>query len=296
MEPRKRIGNAHPRPMPRDGNVLPPNRFRHDPTCGTLGGMFGKRLTVALLLLSALTGCHDLNTQARLSLAEGEQAFNRKQYDAAIQHLTRFIAQADDDSATHRALYVRGMARALSGRRNAAYTDLERAARTSSGKDITWRANAALGILYFEDEQWAMAARALEATAHSMPAVAPKDAFLYRLGLCYERTHRWSKALIAYRSIVSSFGRGAYAAAASRRLTLEAQRFAVQCGVFARRENADRLVHELREENLNAYVRGERRNGTSYHVVLVGRYDTYADATSALARVRGYIPKAVLWP
>jgi septal ring-binding cell division protein DamX len=101
---------------------------------------------------------------------------------------------------------------------------------------------------------------------------------------------------VPFRRVVSEFPQGAYAATAERRLQLNADHFAVQCGVFAQIENANQLLARLKQHGLRPHVRPEDRRGTSCYVVLEGRYASYQEANQALSRVRTYVPDAVLWP
>jgi tetratricopeptide (TPR) repeat protein len=243
-----------------------------------------------------LPGCNSPSEHQRMYLVEGERAFREKQYERAANRLSVFLTEVKDRPETARALYVRGMARALSGQRAWAYADLRKAAAESTDPQITWQAQAVLGILYFEDESWDLSARAFATAVQRMPAAPPKDALLYRIGLSHERAGRWPAALGAYRQIVSDLPRGVYAEAAERRLQLQADHFAVQCGVFLQAENANQLATRLQREGLRTYVRQEQRKGTSCYVVLEGRYNSYQEGNLALARVRGYVPEAVLWP
>jgi len=210
--------------------------------------------------------------------------------------LADFLGQVNNRPETARALYTRGMARALLGQRAWAYADLQRAALETNEPQLTWQPHAALGILYFEDDNWAAAAQAFAGAVERMPSVAPKDALLFRLGMCQERTGHWSAAQAPYRRVVSEFPQGVYAATAERRLQLNADHFAVQCGVFSRIENANQLLASLKQHGLRPQVRPEDRKGTSCYVVLEGRYASYQEANQALSRVRTYVPDAVLWP
>ncbi len=231
-----------------------------------------------------------------MRLAAGEQAYRQKQYELASQHLSKFLDEVRNRPEVARALYVRGMARALAGQRAWAYADLERAARETADPQLLWQPHAVLGILYFEDDNWEAAGRAFNQAVERMPKAPPQDALLFRLGLCCERLGKWSAAQTPYRQIVTRFPRGVYAEAAERRLQLGADYFAVQCGVFTRMENANELAARLREQGLRTYVRPEPRKGAACYVVLEGRYSSYREANAALARVRGYEPQAVLWP
>jgi cell division septation protein DedD len=96
--------------------------------------------------------------------------------------------------------------------------------------------------------------------------------------------------------VLRAFPTGRYADVSRRRVALQADHFSVQTGVFSRGAGADALAAELREGGLPAFVRREARNGQMCHVVLVGRHAEYEAALRTLARVRGYVPGAQLWP
>lgn len=247
-------------------------------------------------MLVLLAGCNALTDRQRMLLAGGEQAYRDKQYEAAAQQLSTFLDEVRNRPEVARALYVRGMARALAGKRAWAQADLERAARETTDPQLLWQPAAALGTLHFEDENWDAAARAFSQAIERMPPAPPQDALLFRVGLCCERTGRWSAASTPYRRIVAQFPSGVYAEAAQRRLQINADHFAVQCGVFASMENANQLVGQLRKQNLRTYVQPEQRKGAACYVVLEGRYGSFREANQGLARVRGYVPQAVLWP
>lgn len=253
-------------------------------------------ILLAAFALAASTGCQTLREDQRSLLVDGERAYQADQYEAAIERLTRFMAQVQDHPETARALYVRGMAQARAGHRPQAYSDLRRAAISAHDTAVAWRAFAVLGVLSFEDEDWIAATDSFTRAVGQMPSLPPMDALLYRLGLCHERTGRWADALTAYRRIVSAFPAGRYAARADRRLQIQANCFAVQVGVFSRQDGALRQVGQLADDGLEAYVRRELRDNELHHVVLVGRYESYSQAVAAVVRVRAHVPTAQLWP
>ncbi len=254
-------------------------------------------ILAVLLVLGVMGGCAARQPNSRYLLVEAERAFHARDYALAVDRIDSYLRAPSSEVDAARALYVRGMSHALTGRRARAYADLERATRLpSTAQEAVWQPQAVLGVLHFEDGRWRDAARALVAATTNMPNVAPKDALLYRLGLCYERAGRWAAAETPYRQIVRTFPGGRYAALAQRRLEIGADCFAIQCGVFRDERNAAQRMSQLQGQGLNVYVRQELRAGEPVHVVLEGRYDTYEEARLSLARVKGYIAQATLWP
>lgn len=254
------------------------------------------RTSIALVTLAAMTGCHEMTARQRMWLVDGERAFTQENYTLAADQLGRFLGEVEQGPEVSRALYVRGMANAKLGRRAQAYADLARAVQVCHDPETFWRASAVLGVMQFEDADWAAAARSLGRAVDRMPTRAPQDRLLFQRGQAQERSGQWSAAQETYRRIVSLFPSGPYADDAERRLQLDADHFAVQAGVFTKRDGAEQLAAQLAGADFPACVRRELRKGAEYHVVLVGRYATYVPALQMLRRVRGYIPDAVLWP
>jgi len=248
--------------------------------------------------LLALSGCvNTLTAQQRLWLARGQESYEREHYARAIEQLTCFLDEVHEGPEVARALYVRGMSNAKAGRRAQAYADLRRCVTTPGDPDSVWRAHVVLGTLQFEDGQWEQAAQDLQAATARMPATPPKDAVLYRLGLCYERAGRWDQARSLYQEITKAFAGGSYARDARRRYNRNAQHFAVQCGAFRERRNAEALCADLGSKGLEGYVRQEVYGRTPMYIVLVGRYVAYEEALSQLAMIeRQFVPDAILWP
>lgn len=257
-----------------------------------------RNLVVAWVASSAalIAGCASQNQAPEYLIEDGERAYRANDFRTAAQQLTTYLSGEPSSAEAYRAQYVRGMAYAKLGDRPHAQQDLERAARQQQDPEIAWRAAAAVGVLYFEDGAWQPAVEHLSHATSAMPTVPPLDAYLYRLGIAYERSGRWGDALAAYRRIVSTLPNGRYGATAARRLMIEADHFTVQAGLFSRRESADQLAKRLRGAGLPASVRPESRDGTTYNAVMVGEFSNYTAAVDMLGRVRAYIPDAQLWP
>ncbi|MBU0639497.1 MAG: SPOR domain-containing protein [Planctomycetes bacterium] len=254
------------------------------------------RMGCLIIGVALLAGCNGLTEQQRMWLAEGSRAYDRQQYSRAIDKLTLFLSEVQDQPEVAQALYVRAMSAAQSGRRADAHADLRACIEASQDVETTWRAYVVLGTLHFEDRRWQEASAAYAQAAELMPALPPADLVLYRLGICYERSGQWGRALLPYRRIVGGFPRSGVAEAARRRLVLKTDHFAIQCGAFSQRKNAENLVITLERQGLTPYIQPEQRTTKVMHVVLVGRYATYEEAQQNLSRVRQYVDDALLWP
>jgi tetratricopeptide (TPR) repeat protein len=267
--------------------------------------MLRARLWLIVLLAGAVqTGCNGVQTEPRTYLAQAEAAYKSRQYGQAVSLLTRCISAKPDSALLARAHYVRALALARSGQRDRARADLERCLKIATDNDIRWRAYTVLGTLNFEDGDWDGAGRAYGAAIDIGPQAPPMDVLLFRLGQCYERVGRWMQARRPYQRILEEYPQSSLVPQARRRLALGADHFAVQCGVFSDRRNAQALCEELRRAGFSPQIRTETRSGRygesaaagTVYVVLVGEFATYEEAERELARVKGYVPAAVIWP
>jgi len=245
-----------------------------------------------------LGGCAArLTEQQRMWLARGQECYERDDYGRAIDQCNHFLSEVSEGPEVAQALYIRGLSNAQAGHRAQAYADLRRCAATPTDTDLAWRAYVVLGTLHLEDEQWSLAAESLRAAADRMPAQPPKDAVLFRLGLCHERLGQWQAALRFYDELARTFTSGTFVKAAQRRLGLRADHFAVQCGAFRQKSNAENLRADLERKGLEAYIYEEVRGRTAMYMVLAGRYASYDDARGQLATIKEhFVSDALLWP
>ena len=249
-------------------------------------------------MLGVLCGCAErLSAQQREWLNQGQDCYERGDWVRAIDYLSRFLAEVREGPAATRALYLRGASNAEAGRRSQAYVDLLNCVRGAPHPEAVWRAYVALGTLHFEERKWDYAAQDYRAAAERMPGGPPKDYVLVRRAICLERAGQWVAARDCWGQIVREFPAGRYGELAARRLSLGADHFAVQCGAFRDRANADRLCRELMDKGLEASVQTEAQKRTPLYVVVVGRYADFDEAERHLAMIKErYVKDAVLWP
>ncbi|MBL8880613.1 MAG: SPOR domain-containing protein [Phycisphaerales bacterium] len=252
-------------------------------------------LALACSLAFAGFGCQSGGGNSK-SLAAARQAYDRGDFATSMQLLGHYLESADHSQNTEEAMYLRGLSAAKSGKRQQAYADLRRCADAARGSDVRWRASLALGVMYFEDNQWSDAGRAYFTAISTMPERPPMDFALWRLGQCYERTGRWSSATAPYTQLVRKFPASELTPRAKRRIELRPTFFAVRCGAFGNAQNAQRMAADLRQQGFGASVRTETTGGKPLHIVLVGKFDTYESAMQQVAAVRSAAPDAVIWP
>lgn len=258
--------------------------------------MIAPHARVLLVLpLFILAGCGP-SPAARALLADGQSAYDRRDYDDAVRKLSDFLKEAGHAPEARRALYIRGCAHAAAGRRTQARSDFSRAAAAAGDPDVAWRAQVALGSLQFEDADWSAAADAFAAAADHMPRNPPLDLVLYRLGQCRQRIELWPAAQSAFKRLASEFPRSPHAEQARRMLALAPACFSIQCGAFTRQKNAEELRAKLAAAGLSARVEPELRGADSVQVVWVGKYAKYDAAARELPKVRAVASDALVWP
>ena len=106
----------------------------------------------------------------------------------------------------------------------------------------------------------------------------------YRLGHLLQRQGRWSEATEVFGRLVRQFSRTKLASLVRRRMYGSA--WTVQAGAFASKRNADAMVRRLAQQQLAAVEELSPRDEGTYHVVKIGRYQTYGLAEEALRLVR----------
>ena len=249
-----------------------------------------------LFILPLLAGCSQLTAPQQEMLDAGIKAHQQQNYTASVERLTAFLSEVKGKPESSRAAYVRGMSYASLNKRAEAYADLQLATQPPADPDAVWRAYKVLSDLRFEDGNYEAALRMAAAAVGGMPNAPPKDAMLYRQGVCYERLGRWDDARRPFQLVSEQFPDTTYGRAGQRRLALNARHFAIQCGSFANVRNADALRSRLAQAGFPTYTRQEPRGATTVNVVLVGRYTSFNEALSQLTAVRRHVSDAVLWP
>lgn len=258
----------------------------------------GAASPVRALLLSAglaiaLVGCDGMLPPAGAKLlGEVEQAYQDGDDATAIVRADRFLLSYNGTNAAGEAYYLRGLAHARRRERDLARRDFEQALQRAHRKDLAPLTQVALGNLDFEQWKLGTAAEHYRVAVEQLPNEPPKDLVLYRLGLCEARLGHWAQARNWFSQVMHLFSHSAVEPAARRYAAADA--FTVQCGAYSDWRNADRQVRMLKERNLPA----ERRMDSHgrYHLVQVGRYPRYQEARTALAKVRGLVPTAIIVP
>jgi TolA-binding protein len=245
----------------------------------------------------SLNGCTSLPEGARQELMRAHQAYEQGELTTAENGAGRLIGAYPHAREIGEAYYVRGLARARQGRTSEAETDFREAIKRSQRRDLSGRAATSLGMVLQERGEFGEAASSYEGAAANLEAGEVQATAMYNLGVCRQREGRWSEARRAFKSFLRKYPSSPEAAQARRRAAWPHEHFAIQCGVFGNSANAQRMLEQLRRENLQAYVEahgGQRWGGAS--AVRVGRFRDYGAAARALPMVKRVVADAYIVP
>jgi tetratricopeptide (TPR) repeat protein len=246
----------------------------------------GKRTWPAglVLILMMVGGCQKSVSQEGLSqLAEARRQFEAAQYEKAEEGLSRFLEERrgrDEAAAAH---YLRGLCyrQAEPAKNDLAERDFERAIELTADVKVRQLAQAALGHVRFEKQDYAEAIEHYSAAlAEPMAEDSGTDAVLYRLGVSLQNVGRWDEADAHLSRCLGEFARSAYAGPSQRRFG--ARSFCVQLGAFANLDGAVRRVEQLERQGVKAGWSATRGDGKLKYVVRTGRYDSLSEAEAAL--------------
>ncbi len=233
-----------------------------------------------------IVGCHELTAEARQELSDGAHAYELGRYSASKATLTRFIQQHPDAPETGEAYYLRGLCHLKLRQRSEAQRDFTDAITKSPRKDVSLRAQAALGVMAYDDGHWAAAIRHYEDAIFWLEDLREYDDQLLRYGISLQRMGQWDQSARLFSQILHDYPKGSAAKAARRMLGWNKNYFTVQCHALSKSAAADKEVARLRGLGLKASRRLDTRGGRAWYLVQVGEYRTYDEAKRAERRIR----------
>jgi len=251
-------------------------------------------LTLLTLLPLLGLGCNGtpLTPEAVSMLRTGVAAYESGDNETTIERMSLFLGRYAGSRRDDEAYYYRGMARYNLQQRDLAKVDFNRALDTARRDDLRGRALIALGDLAYDGQDMSeaemMFRQALKELDRKTP---PTDHALYRLATALQRLGRWDEADRHFTRLTGDFPDSPLARRAGRMVF--AVNWTVQVGVFAEKHRADALSQQLQEQGFPAFVWERLVDGKLRHFVQVGRYGSYDQSRSMLAKVRRVHPKAV---
>lgn len=234
-------------------------------------------LLPALALVSCRTGpvpSPPVTAERGHEFARAEAKFLAGDFAEAEALYSDIVTRASLGPDKTRARYWRGVCRLKIGQTEQAQRDFERCLREPGGSELELKeglADCARKLGRFHD-----AAHMYERLAKEVPPSRRKASFLYRLGLCQSQAgHAASgrKAFDAAAELDPDLRPVIQEQAAPRRAE-----FAVQLGVFGKRDNAEALARRLKKAGLPAEVLVREIGGRRLHAVWSNRFDSKAKA------------------
>lgn len=263
-------------------------------TTGTkVAGHLGRGLS---LLIGLLAGCTEFGPAEREMLVQANQQYARGDVSGATGRLNRLIKDYGQAGEIGEAYYLRGLCRVRAGQPEAARKDFEEAVSRSSRNDLAARAQASLGTMAYERGRWSDAAEHFAKALPGLPNQPPKDEVLFSAALANQRAGNWKKATTYLAELLRNFHDRPIATEARRLAAWRHDYYAIQLAAFQGSDNAQDAVKSWRRKGLDPDLENVPRGGAAIWIIKVGRYRTYAEATSALPGIRKLEPKAIIVP
>ncbi|MCA9250881.1 MAG: SPOR domain-containing protein [Phycisphaerales bacterium] len=278
---------------------------------------------MSLLVLSGwialVAGCQQLPPAAIQQIEQARGELQRRNYDQCEKILNPVIASYQTNNDIAEALYMRGQCRLMKDQRRMGVNDLTTAQHIAREKRLRAWIEVQLANVAFDDGSYPQARELYESALPELPDSPPTDQVMHQLAMACERTgDRTESARVLgelaqkfptstyskkpgqsntkpritkprYRTIVQPRNRTTLTATSpTQPRTSQTGRFEIQCGAYARIEHAHQAAARLRQQGINALAIPESRGAGAKHVVRVGKYNTYREASQALARIRKY--------
>ena len=256
----------------------------------------GRALLGFGLLIGLLAGCTEFGPAEREMLVQANQQYSRGDVNGATGRLNRLIKDYGQAGEVGEAYYLRGLCQVKAGQPEAARKDFEAALSKSRRDDLAARAQASLGTLAYERGQWTEAADRFAKALPGLPNQPPKDEVLFSAALSNQRAGNWKKATTYLAELLRNFHDRPIATEARRLAAWRHDFYAIQLAAYQSSDNAQDAVKSWRRKGLDPDLENVPRGGAAIWVIKVGRYRTYAEASTALAGVRKLEPKAIIVP
>lgn len=242
-----------------------------------------------------LAGC-GMPARASRQIEEAQSAVAAGQYERAEQLVDPVIRSHGKDAKAAPAYYVRAQCRIRGGQRDAAQQDLARVLSLSKDAELRASAEAQLGNIAFDQDDYRRAAAHYEHALARLPRRPPTDRVLLQYGTALQRSGQFDDGRRVFGQLLEQFPSSPHAGVAQTRQAWPENYFAIQCGAFGQQSSAQNLAVALRARGLQAGVFAEARGGGRVFLVRIGRFANYADAARLLERARAVAPDAFVVP
>ncbi len=253
-------------------------------------------LALSAVALTFFSGCATLPADAVQRIERARKHYQAEQYTDAERLVNLVIDGYPETKGVGAAYYLRGMCNYRKKRDPQARSDFHQALRTSSDPEMTARANAQLGHIAFQANDYR------QAIGHYMEAVKTggevsfMDQVYYRYGDSLQKAGQWQTARKIFPKVWKLFPGSEFVPFARRKFSWRHDFFSIQCAAFNRSDLAHDFANDLRRKGLDASTDVNLRGARAKHVVHAGRYLSFRDARDGLARVRQVVADAFIVP
>jgi len=246
--------------------------------------------------LTFFSGCATLPADAVQRIERARKHYQAEQYADAERLVGLVIDGYPETKGVGAAYYLRGMCSYRKKRDPQARSDFHKALETSSDPEVLARANAQLGHIAFQADDYR------KAIGHYIEVVKTggqrpfMDQVYYRYGDSLQKVGQWQAARKIFPKVWKLFPSSKFVPFARRKFAWARNSFAIQCAAFNRSDLAHDFANDLRRKGLDATTDVNLRGARAKHVVHVGRYLSFRDARDDLARVRRVVADAFIVP
>lgn len=272
--------------------------------------------------ITLLTGCQQLSPQAIQQIEQARGELQKRNYVKCEHILNPVIASYQTSNDIAEALYMRGQCRLMKNQRKQGVRDLATAQNVARDKRLRAWIEVQLANVAYDDGSHRKARTLYESALSELPDAPPTDQVMHQLAMACERGGDRAEARRVRAELAARFPSSRYVRKSgarrgrmlastrtssregitsssrasnrsNRKFTRSSTvgskgRFEIQCGAYARIEHAHQAAARLRQKGINALAIPQPRGGVVKHVVRVGKYDNYRDASRMLAKVRKY--------
>ena len=253
-------------------------------------------LALSAVALTFFSGCATLPADAVQRIERARKHYQAEQYTDAERLVNLVINGYPETKGVGAAYYLRGMCNYRKKRDPQARSDFHKALQTSSDPEVMARANAQLGHIAFQKDDYRQAVGHYFEAVKTGGKVSFMDQVYYRYGDSLQKVGQWQAARKIFPKVWKLFPSSEFVPFARRKFRWRHDFFSIQCAAFNRSDLAHDFANDLRRKGFAASTDVNLRGARAKHVVHVGRYFSFRDARDDLARVRQVAADAFIVP
>ncbi len=253
-------------------------------------------LALGAVALTFFPGCTTLPADAVQRIEQARKHYQAAQYTDAERLVNLVIDGYPETKGVGAAYYLRGMCKYRKKRDPQARADFQKALQTSSDPEVLARANAQLGHIAFQADDYRRAIGHYVEVVKTGGEVSFMDQVYYRYGDSLQKAGQWQAARKIFPKVWQLFPDSEFVPFARRKFRWRHDFFSIQCAAFNRSDLAHDFANDLRRRGFDASTDVNLRGAPAKHVVHVGRYYRIRDARADQARVRQVAADAFIDP